>query len=282
MNDPLPPLSGVPETMLWTLHNRASEAMRPDGWLKDEQAVRIYRAIDYDYHRSFGTPDGSHAIRSLVFDEALQAWMAKNPNGTIIELACGLETQFQRVDNGQISWYCVDLPAAIDMRERFLPPTPRCRHVRKSVLDLSWMDDIKADGPIFISMQGLLMYFEESDVKNLLTAMLARYPGCALMFDTIPRWFSRKTLAGFWKTPHYKAPPMPWGINRNEIEPLFRAWGLPVATYREEPYRKFRTFPWGLAPWLAKLPILGRQLPAIIFMEGLADQNNRTTSFVKN
>ncbi|MEM8930523.1 MAG: class I SAM-dependent methyltransferase, partial [Acidobacteriota bacterium] len=61
-------LSGVPETMLWTLHNRAGEAMRPDGVLDDPKAIEIYRAVDYEYERNFGRAEPSHALRSKVFD----------------------------------------------------------------------------------------------------------------------------------------------------------------------------------------------------------------------
>lgn len=271
-------LGGVPETMLWTLHNRASEAMRKDAWLRDEHAVRIYRSVPYDYERSFGKADGSHAIRSLIFDEAVHSWLAQHPGGTVVELACGLETQFQRIDDGQVNWVCVDLPESIAVRERFLPPSGRCRHIAKSALDLSWMDDIDSAGPIFVSMQGLLMYFEERDVKTLLTAILLRFPGSTLMFDVIPRWFSRKTLKGLRKTPHYTAPPMPWGINRDEIEPRLRTWGLPMASYFEEPYRKFRTFPWGMAPWFASLPWLGKHFPAIVRVEGESGSTKSTTN----
>ncbi|MEM9491059.1 MAG: class I SAM-dependent methyltransferase, partial [Myxococcota bacterium] len=93
-------LDGVPETMLWTLYNRAGEAMRDDAQLDDPDAVRIYRTIEYDYSRSFGKSNASHAIRSLAFDRAVRPWMAEHPGATVIELACGLETQFQRVDDG--------------------------------------------------------------------------------------------------------------------------------------------------------------------------------------
>ncbi|MDI1431347.1 hypothetical protein QHF89_17765 [Polyangium sorediatum] len=57
-------LTGIPETMLWTLHNRASEAKRPDAILRDPDAIRIYESVRYDFERSFGKPDGSHAMRS--------------------------------------------------------------------------------------------------------------------------------------------------------------------------------------------------------------------------
>lgn len=261
-------LNGVPETMLWTLHNRASEALRPDAWLRDDHAVRIYRSIPYDYERSFGKPDGSHAIRSLAFDAAVKRWLGEHPGGTVVELACGLETQFLRVDDGRVRWCCVDLPEAMAVRERFLPPSERCRHIARSALDLTWIDDLGESGPVFVSMQGLLMYFEEEEVRSLLSAILSRLPGSTLMFDVIPRWFSTKTLKGYQKTPHYRTPRMPWGVNRDEIERQLKTWGLPLGSYAEEPYRKFRVFPWGLAPWMARLPWLGRRMPAIVRIEG--------------
>ncbi len=78
-------LTGVPETMLWTLHNRAWEARKPNGFLRDPDCVRIYDAIHYDYEANFGTPDGSHAERSRVFDETLRPWLTAHPGGTVVE-----------------------------------------------------------------------------------------------------------------------------------------------------------------------------------------------------
>lgn len=38
-------LTGIPETTLWTLHNRAYEAAREDAIIQDDRAVEIYRFI---------------------------------------------------------------------------------------------------------------------------------------------------------------------------------------------------------------------------------------------
>lgn len=259
-------LGGVPETMLWTLHNRASEALRADAWLRDDDAVRIYRAIRYDYERSFGRPDSSHAMRSLVFDEALKPWLAAHPGGTVVELACGLETQFQRCDDGRVRWLCVDVPEAIDVRERFLSPSERCRHLRRSALDLSWMDEVNPVHGVFVTAQGLLMYFTEDEVRTLLATLCERFPGVELMFDTIPPWFSRKTLSpeGLWKTGHYRAPPMPWGVRRDHIEPLLRQWCPGIAEVRILTYRRMRGFPAALFPWLVRVPGLRNVAPCIV------------------
>ncbi|MCG3174537.1 MAG: hypothetical protein GMKNLPBB_02781 [Myxococcota bacterium] len=250
--------------MLWTLHNRAGEALRTDSILRDEHAVRIHRSIAYDYERSFGKPDASHAVRSLLFDRAIKQWMAEHPGGSVVELGCGLETQFQRLDDGQIRWYCVDLPGSIAIRERFLPPTERCMHIAASVLDLSWMDGIATANGVFVSAQGLLMYFEPAKVQGLIQAICGRFPGVELMFDTIPRWFSKMTLSGFRRTRHYTAPPMPWGVNPNEIQALLRSWSPAIATVELVRLEYPRGIPALLLPVLSGTPVLRELLPSVV------------------
>ncbi len=258
-------LGGVPETMLWTLHNRASESLRPDGMLRDPEAERIYRAIAYDYRRSFGTPDASHAVRSLQFDEVVRGWMLRHRGGTVVELGCGLETQFQRIDDGRVQWLCVDVPESIDVRERFLPPAPRCRHLRCSALDTAWIDEVNSVRGVFVTAQGLLMYFTESQVRGLLQTIAQRLPGSEVMFDTIPEWFSRMTTGerGLWRTPHYRVPPMPWGIAPAALPARLRAWLPTLQDVRVVPYRRFRSFPAVLMPALGRLPGLRALVPAM-------------------
>lgn len=259
-------LTGVPETMLWTLHNRASEAMRRDAWLRDPDAIRIYQSLEYDYQRSFGKPDSSHAIRSLVFDQALQPWLRDHPGATVVELACGLETQFQRCDDGRVQWLCIDVPESIAIRERFLAASERCRYLDRSALDPGWMDEVDARKGIFITAQGLLMYFEEAQVKELISAVFARFPEAILMFDTIPHWFSRMTVRpeGLWKTRHYRTPPMPWGIARKEITPFLRACSPRIDKVDILPYSRMRGFPACLFPWLSRIPGLANHTPCIV------------------
>lgn len=216
-------LKGIPETMLWTLHNRATEAKRHDTYLKDPECIKIYDAINYDYEKKFGKANDSHPMRSKIFDRALLKWMEKHPSGRVIELGSGLETQFQRCDNGTVHWYCVDVPESIQVRKIFLQETERCRYITKSALDFSWMDEINAEN-VFITAQGLFMYFKEDEVKALFVKIISKYANVEIIFDAIPRWFSKKSLKGFGKTKNYTAPPMPWGVNRNEIEPLLKKW----------------------------------------------------------
>jgi O-methyltransferase involved in polyketide biosynthesis len=259
-------LSGIPLTMLWTLHNRAGESLRADAVLRDPECVRIYESIDFDYEAAFGTPDGTHAVRSLRFDEALRPWLAAHPGGSVVELAAGLETQFQRCDDGKVRWLCVDVPEAIEIRERYLPATDRCRHLPVSALDLSWLDHVEDPRRgVFVSAQGLFMYFEPDDVRRLCVAIVDRFPGVELMFDTIPPWFSDKTMKGYRRTPAYTAPPMPWGVERSRIEGLLRQWSPKFADIRVSSYGPSHGVLAVLAPIFDRLPVLRDIPPSIVW-----------------
>lgn len=269
MNEPAKVrLDGVPETMLWTLHNRASEAMRDDGIIRDPDALRIYQAIEYDYAASFGRANSSHATRSRIFDEAVAPWMAEHPEGVVVELACGLETQFKRVDDGRVRWLCVDLPEAIATRERFLPPTDRCTHLGCSALDPAWLDHaagLAAGAPVFVSAQGLLMYFEPADVEQMIRWIFERFTQVDLMFDTIPTWMSKTVNSekGMWLTPTYRAPRMPWGINRSDIAPTLHRWSDRIGAVESVHYKYYRGVPGMMMGAFSKLPWL-RDMPPCI------------------
>jgi len=173
-------LDGVSETMLWTLYDRASEARRPDGVLVDPDSVRICDAIDYDFTRHFGDPVGSFAARAAEIDQLLRRWLERHPDGLIVSLGEGLETQGLRVDNGRMRWLTVDLPAAIELRKHFLPSSKRFRHVTASVFEPGWMDEIEPTPDVFIVVQGLFMYLEPEAVRRLFVQIVERFQASKL------------------------------------------------------------------------------------------------------
>lgn len=219
-------LQDVPETMLWTVHNRASEAIRPDGIIDDPKCLEIYQALDYDYEKSFGKADSSHGVRSWLFDQKIRDFLQQYPDGVIVNLGEGLETQRFRVPTDNTLWLSVDLPESIGIREQFIAPDEQHRHISLSALDIAWFDDVPAEKPVFITAQGLFMYFTEEQVSELLKAIATRFPRLWLMFDYLPKWLSAKTLSekGWMKTPHYRTPPMPWGINRDALFSSLSRW----------------------------------------------------------
>lgn len=260
-------LTNVPETMLWTLHNRAVEAMREDGIIKDNKAIEIYNSIDYDYEGNFGKADSSHAIRSVIFDREIDKFLRTYPDSTIVNLGEGLETQRFRFTEEQALWLSIDVPEAIEIRERFIQPDERHLHISLSALDRCWFDSVPKDKPVFITAQGLLMYFQPEEVKSIMQDITKTFNQGYLMFDIISRWLSGKTMSaqGWKKTSNYTTPNMPWGINANEVEPTLNSW---VTNAEEIVNIGYDNFPRGTNKWvswfLSSFPPLKNIMPSII------------------
>src|SRR4051795_8454567 len=172
-------LGGVPETLLWTLWHRAAEARRPDGVLDDRRAVALVDEIDYPFAERFGSGRGGlsqwQALRVRAFDAQVRRFLAGHPDGRVVALGEGLETQFWRVDNGRMRWLSVDLPQTIDVRQRLLPRGRRQDVAEMSALDGRWMDEVDPARGVLLTAQGLLMYLELDDVETLLGACADRF-----------------------------------------------------------------------------------------------------------
>ncbi|WP_419179411.1 class I SAM-dependent methyltransferase [Mycolicibacterium iranicum] len=221
-------LDGVSATTLWTLRNRAAEAKRSDGVIRDPWAITAYDAIDYDYAK-FGRPNQAHALRARAFDAVTHAYLTDHPTASVVALAEGLQTSFWRLDRDGIldrcRWFSIDLPPVMKLRSELLPPDERILPLAQSALDSGWMDRVAdaggvdsagASDRVFITAEGLLMYLPPDDALGLIRDCAQRFPGGAMMFDSIPPWLSRRTLGGMRLSNRYVAPQMPFALTADE------------------------------------------------------------------
>jgi len=211
-------LSGVPETMLWPLWNRAAEQQRTDPLIRDPLAAELVARLEYDFAGTFGPPSVFHVIRARVCDDLVSEYAEREQHeAVVISLGDGLETQAWRLADKRIQWLSVDVPEAIEVRRSLLPRQSNTLSIACSALDTSWTEAVPRGSRPFISAAGLLMYFEREQVMRLLADIADRLPDATLFFDTIPPFFSRKTLRGLKVTPNYTAPCMPWGVSVDDI-----------------------------------------------------------------
>jgi O-methyltransferase involved in polyketide biosynthesis len=273
-----PRLAGVPETMLWALHNRAAEARRTDGVIVDPDCLHIHGGIDYDFGARFGDPSGSLAVRAAAIDGVLRQWLLLHPDGVVVSLGEGLETQRRRVDNGRMRWLSVDLPEAISLRDHFLPATDRFRHLAVSAADPAWMDAVDPSAGVFIIAQGLLMYLDPERVSRLLCGIADRFPGAEMVFDSIPRWFSDLTLLGVQHTRQYRLPPMPWGINRDEIAPVLQGWNPKLGQIAFLEYGAPRGWARFFGLMIDRIPMVRHEVPSLVHVTIAAEPTTQRRS----
>ena len=183
-------LGAVQQTLFIPLAARARETGRRRPVLRDPKAVEMVRSIDFDeaaYGRRWG-PGFVTLLRTLVFDWWVRQFLVQNPAGTVVELGTGLNTRFERTDNGTAHWVDLDLPDTIELRRRFFEDTDRRQMVAASLTGEDWMAAVEQrPAPYFFVSDGVLAYLDEADVTGTLSRIAGRFPGAMVAFDTYPR-----------------------------------------------------------------------------------------------
>jgi O-methyltransferase involved in polyketide biosynthesis len=174
------------ETYLATLYGKALDAAAEHPILGDRFAADAVARIDCDF-KALKLPSGGDItlpIRALHFDQWTRAFLAENPESTVLHLGCGLDTRVYRIDPGpKVRWYDVDFPDVIALREQLYPEREGYRRVGSSVTELSWLDAIPGDTPVLVIAEGLLMYLHEQDGTALLRRITEQFPSGQLAFD---------------------------------------------------------------------------------------------------
>ena len=118
-------LSDVPETSLAPLYWRAMESQRPDAVMKDEKAVALVtqNSLDFSRVKQIHMNELLNTMRIIFtreMDRYTRDFLMRHPDAVVVHIGCGLDSRFERVDNGQVEWYDLDLPEVIELRRRFI------------------------------------------------------------------------------------------------------------------------------------------------------------------
>jgi O-methyltransferase involved in polyketide biosynthesis len=263
-----PDLDGVPETALWTLWFRAAAARGDQRLLDDPMAIDVVDKLDYPFAERFGQLFPAHArvqaLRVRTFDREVRDFLREHPDGTVVALGEGLETQFWRVAAGtnmeRVRWLTVDLPESVALRGQVLPAHERQRVFAGSALDPAWLDLVDPSRGVLITAQGLLMYLPPDDVRALIARCAERFPGGGMVFDAVPPWMAGEVRRG---TPNFQPPPLPWTLRATELEQL-KEMSPAIAAVRDvRPPSSPGLLGW-LLPRLRYLPVIRRARPMVV------------------
>lgn len=205
-------ISEVSSTMLITLYARAKESLSKDPIIKDSKAVEMIETIKKEIagstnpiHRKIlkdtynSKLAATMALRCRRFDRYVADFMSKNPGGTIINLGCGLDTRFYRIDNGKVIWYDLDFPDVIELRKRFLEENSRHIFIGSSVVDPDWIHRVITGGPYLILAEGLFMYLDEKDVEELFRRIHTELGKAEIVAEVSNRYWVKKMNSAWMK-----------------------------------------------------------------------------------
>ncbi len=229
----------VSGTMLITLYARAKETQSPDPVITDPKAVEMIGIIkkeiagsDNPIHRKilkdqYNTKLAvTMALRSRRFDRYVLDFLLKNPEGTVINFGCGLDTRFDRIDNGKVKWFDIDFPEVIGLRRRFMQENTRRQFLADSILNRGWTERVKTGGPYLILAEGVFMYLTEPDIKGLFAMIRSELGSAEIICEVTNRYWVDRMKSRY----------MRWKFNRQlgmKGSAIF-TFGIPGSRYFED------------------------------------------------
>ena len=192
-------LSGISETLYVPMAGRIYAQQYFPEIISDDKLDLIKKRIPKDIDIFKGQSEYTllaSAVRSKNIDEYIKKFLNTAPDSIVVNLGCGLETYFYRLDNGLALWYEVDLPEVIELRENLVGKNERDISIAASIFDKNWLDiirDATGEKSVCFTASGLFYYFKKSDVIELIRN-LSSIPSSQLVFDTVNKFgMSRMT-----------------------------------------------------------------------------------------
>jgi methyltransferase (TIGR00027 family) len=154
----------------------------------------------------------ARALTARSFDSITSHFISDNPGCTVINLACGFDTRFWRIENEKCKYVELDLPEVIELKREILKDHLDYELIACSVFDTSWIDKITSNGNsgFLLIAEALFYYLPRQDVTRLLEVVARRFNRSQLVLDVAPEKYTK----GLWK---------------RLIQLESRAWGIDVS-----------------------------------------------------
>ncbi len=195
------------ETLFIPLLVKAGEYCNKAPLVRDTKAFEISQKIKFVSGRFDGGKMAHIGIltRCQLLDKVVADFIQMNAEGVIITLGVGLDTRFDRFDNGKIKWFDLDLLEVIKLRRIFFSENERVKFIGRSVTEPTWAEEIPVSrkDKLLIIAEGLLMYLTQEQVSNVFKYIGECFPNADFYFDVVHSYFTGKAISS----------PFNWGLD---------------------------------------------------------------------
>ena len=220
-----PVLNGSAETMLQSFYARAMYSKNPRHKFKDVKAEEIVAKLDYDFSKAKKDTAMSSGViaRTFVLDELVSDYIHKNPDCTVVNIACGLDTRFYRMENGKITWYNLDLPETIQVRDSLYQESGRVSTIGCSCLNPKWASKVVKRGKMLFIIEGLTMYLTQEQVAKMLEIIRDNFDNAYVIMECLcPKFVNKEKVE---KSIQSTGAVFTWGANTfEELGPMAKGF----------------------------------------------------------
>lgn len=200
-------LTNVSKTAIITLRSHVLESQKNEPIINDPMAKYcldklVLLAMEDEkallFNRKLSLSLTNHiAIRARKYDSIINDFISKNSSSIVVNLGCGFDTRYWRIDNKKCEYIELDLPEIVEMKKDILKDHLSYELIGCSVLDSSWIDRVtsKVNRNFLLIAEGLFMYLPKVDVINLFKTFSERFYHSQIVLEVVTEKYTR----GIWK-----------------------------------------------------------------------------------
>ncbi len=166
-------LRSVEENNLISVAIRSEFSKEKEDVFQDEKAIEIMDRLNRDFRKAKKNKKKvrDEMTKVVLLDEMLSEFIKKHPNVNVVNIGCGLDTRYYRVDSEELKWYNIDFEDIIKLRNETLEEdrNPRIKNIALSCTDEKWAEEVDSKGSktLFI-IESLSMYLKNQEVSKVL------------------------------------------------------------------------------------------------------------------
>jgi O-methyltransferase involved in polyketide biosynthesis len=198
-------LSEVSKTAIITLRSHVIESEKPNPIIKDpvsrfclDKLVSLATAGEKAlFERKLPMGASNHiALRARKYDSAINDFISKNPSSTVVNLGCGFDTRYWRIENKKCRYIELDLPEVVELKREILGERLSYELIGCSVLDTSWIDRVVSEGNenFLLVAEGLFMYLPKMEVVKLFGEFSGRFLHSQVVFEVVSERYTSGIL----------------------------------------------------------------------------------------
>lgn len=179
--------NSVQETLLYPLLGRAAAAAHWPMYFTDHHACETIEAMgaSNSTRRLGRMTDLVYGLRYEMNVKLAREYLKEHPEATVVNMGAGLDSLYEDIDNGLMTYVSIDYPEVIELRRQYLPLHEREYNVASSLHEEDWMHHLPFDpqkGILFLAA-GVFYYFTVEEGKQLIKRLAAYFPEGRLAFD---------------------------------------------------------------------------------------------------
>ncbi|MEZ4618955.1 MAG: class I SAM-dependent methyltransferase [Caldilineaceae bacterium] len=200
-------LTDVSKTAIATLRSHVIEAARPKPVIHDPMAPVVLERLTTQATTGEGQRVLQHplsrtltshiALRARKYDAIANAYIQAHPGCTVVNLGCGFDTRYWRIDHDHCTYLELDLPEVIALKRALLGADLAYELIGASVLDPAWLDQVTAIGNrhVLLLAEGLFMYLPTEAVIELFQRCAATLVDSQITLEVVTKAYTH----GLWK-----------------------------------------------------------------------------------